>query len=185
MCTHPPRERPCAAARRRQCRPPPAEREADAPREPTRPCGTLRGQQSVERGVYRARTGFQRSSVPIRLSSCPAGSRFEQPRPNRRTRQSAAQMPDQHAANLITHAWRASSVYRSKRKPRGGVQEAPGAERASTYTQACFPEASIAATRLYVASCSYWSAAASSASVISNTVPFTRLSFLPLNVTLA
>ena len=27
--------------------------------------------------------------------------------------------------------------------------EAPGAERASTYTQACFPEASVAATRLY------------------------------------
>src|SRR5436309_10704830 len=59
--------------------------------------------------------------------------------------------------------------------------EGPGAERASTYTQARFPEASIAAIRLYAASCSYRSAAASSASVISNTVPLTRLSFLLLN----
>src|SRR5438309_10393600 len=65
------------------------------------------------------------------------------------------------------------------------AQEASGAERASTYTQACFPEAGFAVTRLYAAIRSYWSAAASSASVISNTVPLTRLSFLPLNVTLA
>src|SRR5216683_363907 len=55
---------------------------------------------------------------------------------------------------------------------------------ASTYTQACFPDASRAAIRLYAATCSYRSAAASSASVISNTVPLTRLSSLPLNVTL-
>ncbi len=65
------------------------------------------------------------------------------------------------------------------------THEAPGAERASTYNQACFPEPSTAATRWYEASCSYRSAAASSASVISNTVPLTWLSFLPLNVTLA
>src|SRR5207237_2864165 len=65
-----------------------------------------------------------------------------------------------------------------------GAHEVPGTEPALTYTQACFPEASVAATRLYAAGCSYRSAAASSASVISNTVPLTRLSFLPLNVTL-
>jgi hypothetical protein len=40
------------------------------------------------------------------------------------------------------------------------------------------------ATRLYAASRSNWSAAASSASVISNTLPLTRLSFLALNVTM-
>jgi len=60
-----------------------------------------------------------------------------------------------------------------------------GAEWVSTYTHACFPEASTAAIRLYAAGCSYWSAAASSASVMPNTVPLTRLSFLPLKVTLA
>ena len=47
------------------------------------------------------------------------------------------------------------------------------------------PEAGLAAIRMYAASCSYRSAVTSSASVISNTVPLTRLSGLPLNVTLA
>jgi hypothetical protein len=35
----------------------------------TRLCGTLRRQQSAERGVYHAKKGSQRSSVPIRLST--------------------------------------------------------------------------------------------------------------------
>jgi hypothetical protein len=64
-----------------------------------------------------------------------------------------------------------------------GHRNAPTAERASRYTQTCFPEASVAGIRLNAASCSYLSAAASSASVTSKAVPPTRLSCLPLKVT--
>jgi ketosteroid isomerase-like protein len=52
------------------------------------------------------------------------------------------------------------------------------------YTQACWPDASVAAIRVYASRRSYSSVAASSASVISNTMPRTRLSLRPLNVTL-
>jgi hypothetical protein len=74
---------------------------------------------------------------------------------------------------------------RGDRELEAGGQRGTLKPQASTYTQACFPEASIAAIRVYAASCSYRSAAASSVSVISKTVPLTRLSFLPLNVTFA
>jgi hypothetical protein len=36
---------------------------------------------------------------------------------------------------------------RSERAPAGGAQGARGAERASTYTQACLPDASVTAIR--------------------------------------
>ena len=57
-------------------------------------------------------------------------------------------------------------------------------QRASAYTQARLPDASIVEIRVYPAG-SYSSALASSLSDTSNTVPLTRLSCRPLNLTMA